>query len=120
MVQNQELDTFNYINVNTPNAKDIVLNLKDEMNSVDPFRILYENSKKYTWRKRNPVKQARLDFFLLSESLMTSVKDINFLTIYRSDHSSVVLSLQINEFKKGKGLWKFNISLLNDKTIIEE
>ena len=74
-VQNQELDTFNYINVNDPNAKDIVLNLKDEMNLVDPFRILYENSKQYTWRKRNPVKQARLDFFLLYESLMTSVKD---------------------------------------------
>ena len=120
MVQNQELDTFNYINVNNPNAKDIVLNLKDEMNLVDPFRILYENSKQYTWRKRNPVKQARLDFFLLYESLMTSVKDITFLPSYRSDHSSVVLSLQINEFRKGKGLWKFNTSLLKDKTYIEE
>ena len=31
-MQNQELDTFNYINVNNPNAKNIVLNLKDEMN----------------------------------------------------------------------------------------
>ena len=120
LVQNQELDTFNYINVNNPNAKDIVLNLKDEMNLVDPFRILYENSKQYTWRKRNPVKQARLDFFLLYESLMTSVKDITFLPSYRSDHSSVVLSLQINEFRKGKGLWKFNTSLLKDKTYIEE
>ena len=51
---------------------------------------------------------------------MTSVKDITFLPSYRSDHSSVVLSLQINEFRKGKGLWKFNTSLLKDKTYIEE
>ena len=118
----KKLDTVNYINVNNPNAKDIVLNLKDEINLVDPFRILYEHSKKYTWRKWNHVKQARRDFFLLSESLMTSVTDINFLPSYRSDHSSFVLSLQINKFKKGKGLWKFNndASILKNKTIIEE
>ena len=45
---------------------------------------------------------------------MTSVRDINFLLSYRSDHSSVVLSKEINEFKKGKGMWKFNVSLLKD------
>ena len=47
---------------------------------------------------------------------MPSVKDIKIILNYRSDHSSVVLSLEINEFKNGKGLWKFNNSLLKDKT----
>ena len=53
---------------------------------------------------------------------MTSVTDINFLPSYRSDHSSFVLSLQINKFKKGKGLSKFNTnaSIFKNKTIIEE
>ena len=120
LVQNQELDTFNYINVNNPNAKEAVLMMKDELNIVDPFREIHVDSKQYTWRKRNPVKQARLDFFLLSEIFMTSVRDINFLPSYRSDHSSVVLSIEINEFKKGKGLWKFNVSLLKDQNYIEE
>ncbi|MCG7878665.1 MAG: reverse transcriptase domain-containing protein [Candidatus Thiodiazotropha endolucinida] len=120
LVQNQDLDTVNYINVNNPNAKETVLNFKEELNLVDPFREIYENARKYTWRKRNPVKQARLDFFLLSQALMPSVKDINIIPSYRSDHSSVVLSLEINEFKNGKGLWKFNTSLLKDKTYVEE
>ena len=51
---------------------------------------------------------------------MPSVKDIKIIPSYRSDHSSVVLSLEINEFKNGKGLWKFNTSLLKDKTYVEE
>ena len=33
---------------------------------------------------------------------------------YRSDHSPVTLSLSFTEFIKGKPLWKFNNSLLND------
>ena len=120
LVQNQELDTFNYINVNNPNAKDIVLNLKEELNLIDPFREIYENFRQYTWRKRNPINQARLDFFLVSEVIMPSVKDVNIISSYRSDHSTVVLSLEINEFINGKGLWKFNTSLLKDKIYVEE
>ena len=45
---------------------------------------------------------------------MTSVENIDILPSYRSDHSTVVLSLKLNEFTKGKGLWKFNNSLLKD------
>ena len=96
------------------------VNLKEELNLIDPFREIYENSRQYTWQKRNPVKQARLDFFLTSEATLPSVKDIKIIPTYRSDHSSVVLSLEINEFKNSKGLWKFNTSSLKDKTYVEE
>ena len=54
-------------------------------------------------------------FFLLTENLMPSILDVSTLPSYRSDHSSVVLSVKINEFKKRKGLWKFNTSLLKDR-----
>ena len=42
---------------------------------------------------------------------------------YRSDHSPVILSCKTSDFKKGKGFWKFNNSLLTDKeyvTLIKE
>ena len=29
-----------------------------------PFRELYPNLRRYTWKKKTPLKQARLDFFL--------------------------------------------------------
>ena len=38
---------------------------------------------------------------------------------YRSDHSGVVLSLNLNKIHKGRGLWKFNNSLLSDKEYIK-
>ena len=67
-VQNQDLDTYNYVNINNPRAKNKVLNLKDELNMVDPFREIYDDLRRFTWRKANPIKQARLDFFLVSET----------------------------------------------------
>ena len=119
LVQNQNLDTYNYVNINNPRAKNKVSDLKEELNLVDPYRELYHDLKRYTWRKTNPNKQARLDFFLISETIMQCVNDLEILPSYRSDHSSVVLSLEINDFIKGKGLWKFNVSLLKDKTYVD-
>ena len=49
---------------------------------------------------------------------MHSLNDIEILPSYRSDHSSVVLLLEINDFIKGRGLWKFNVSLLKDKMYV--
>ena len=85
---------------------------------VDPYREIYNDLKRFTWRKTNPIKQARLDVFLISEILVHKVNDLEILPSYRSDHSTVVLSLRINDLVKGKGLWKFNVSLLKDKAYI--
>ena len=38
---------------------------------------------------------------------------------YRTDHSVIILSLQFEKFERGRGLWKFNNSLLYDKDFLE-
>ena len=119
LVQDQTLDTYNYVSVNNPKAKECILTIKEDLSLVDPFRELHEQMKRYTWRKPTPIKQARLDFFLITENLMPSVQKVDILPSYRSDHSTVVLSIKINEFKKGSGLWKFNNSLLKDSEYIK-
>ena len=61
-MQDQTFDTQNYCNVNNPKAKDVVLDLSSIYDLVDPFRELNPDVKRFTWRKRTPFKQARLDF----------------------------------------------------------
>ena len=48
---------------------------------------------------------------------MVQANDI--LASYKSDHSPVVLSLKLDSFTHGKGLWKFNNSLLHDYEYIK-
>ena len=67
-----------------------------------------------TWRKRNPVKHARLDFFLISDVMTDIVKTCNINVAYWSNHSVIELELFLNKFTVGKGIWKFNKSLLKN------
>ena len=50
---------------------------------------------------------------------MPSVQNLKIIRSYRSDHSTVVLSFQINEFKRGSGIWKFNNCLFKDTEYIK-
>ena len=81
----------------------------------DPFRELYPALKRYTWRKSNALKLARLDMFLLSNNLMSYVQNVIIENSYRSDHSGVVIYVKLDTIETGKGLWKFNNSLLSDR-----
>ena len=119
LVQNFNLDTHNYININNPRSREKILEIKEYKNLVDPFREIYPDVKRFTWRRKNPFKQSRLDFFLISESLIDDICEVNIGNSYRSDHSPVILTLKINEFIKGRGLWKFNNSLLQDPEYVK-
>ncbi len=68
----------------------------------------------YTWHKKNHNKQARLDFFLISDRFGTDLQDSTIIPGYRTDHSIVLVKFEFGKFKKGRGLWKFNNSLLKD------
>ena len=50
---------------------------------------------------------------------MHNISNVDIIPSYRSDHSTVLLSFQINEFKRVSGIWKFNNSLLKDNDYIK-
>ncbi|KAK6186929.1 hypothetical protein SNE40_006185 [Patella caerulea] len=114
----QTLDTQNYLHVNNPKSKQTVIENIAKFDLIDVFREIYPTLKRYTWRKKNPVKQARLDYFLISQNLISKLEKITTEMSYRSDHSPVVLNLKLTSVEKGKALWKFNTSLLKDKRYI--
>ena len=122
-VQEPKLIYFNYKYINNAKAKEKSEELQYQYNLIDPFRDQNPDTKRYTWRRKNPLKQARLDYFLVSETLLSSVNKCTIAPSYRSDHSMVILNITFTPFKKGKPLWKHNNSLLKDLsylTVINE
>ena len=87
---NPKLDYYNYKTVNNPKAREKIVEIMNTKYLVDPFREKFPTHKKYTWKKRNPCKQARLDFFLVSESLMQYVQNVNIDSSYRSELQFVI------------------------------
>ena len=100
LVLNPEQDTFQYANINNPKAREVVMDMLIELSLIDVWRELNIEKFQYTWRRKNPVKQARLDFFLISETLFTDVDEANILPGYKTDHSIIILSLDFGNFKK--------------------
>lgn len=86
-----------------------------EFNLMDCWRENNIEKREYTWFKRNPIKKARLDFFLISDNLYTDLDSSKILPGYRSDHSLIMISLDFGKFQKGRSYWKFINSLLKDE-----
>lgn len=53
---------MNYKHLNNPNARKEVLKLIETLSFADIFKENTQNLRKYTWRRKNPIKQTRLDF----------------------------------------------------------
>ena len=87
-----------------------------ENNLVDAYREINGERQKFTWKVGNPIrKRARLDYFIVSESLVSMISEVTIVPGYRSDHSIVTMELNLTNQKRGKGFFKMNTSLLMDK-----
>ncbi len=120
LVQDFELDCYNYVAQNNIQAVEAVGELKHHLNLVDPWRIYNPNLRRYTWFRKNPIKKARLDFFLISEELMSYMENTKILPGYKTDHSMVLIEIRLNNFVRGRGFWRFNNSLLKDPCYINK
>ena len=93
----------------------------EQENFIDVWRVMNEDKKQYTWRRLNPTKkQARLDYFLVSDTTFSFVTHSDIVPGYRTDHSGIILKLKLQESERGRGYWKFNNTLLKDKKYIED
>ena len=87
---------------------------------VDIWRVKHPDEKSFTWSRIKPaLVMCRLDFFLLSQSLISNVKETNILPGFRSDHSLINCNMSISTYRRGPGFWKLNCKLLQDKTYLD-
>ena len=111
---NPNLNSPNYLNLNHPSARLTVLDIIEEYGLIDLYRYFNPNKRRYTWHRHSPLKQARLDYILTSDTLVDLVDTTDIKPSYKSDHSFLYLRLTLTKFKTGKGIWKFNTRYLRD------
>ena len=92
-----------------------MLEIMEIFDLKDTFRFLHPNLKRYTWRRKSPFRQARLDYFLTTNSMHDIITHCSINPSYRSDHSIIQLKIKLSQFQRGRGTWKFNCSLLKER-----
>jgi exonuclease III len=110
----QDRDTYNYLHSHKPDARNSVLSFMERESMCDIWRELNPEAKTFSWRKKNPIKFARLDFFLISSHLVPYITNTFIEPGFQSDHSIIGIEIDFSRVKLGRGFFKFNNSLLQD------
>ena len=102
--------------VTTTHAKsrDEVEIIKEKFELTDIWRVLYPGAVRFTWRRKKPDIQCRLDFFLISDTLFQEVTEAEIAPGYRTDHSMITFRISTAQNPRGPGYWKLNTHLLTE------
>ena len=100
-------------------AANLINNFLEEKNWVDIWRIVNGEKKQYTWRHKTPLVMSRLDYFLIQSENIGIVEACEIFPGLSSDHSFVSLKIDVSTNMRGPGYWKFNTTLLRDKSYID-
>ena len=69
---------------------------------------MHFNNFRFLRVEKNPIKQAGLDYFIASQTLLDLVSQVDIKPGDKTDHSLITLSLNLINFSHGPGVWKFN------------
>ena len=66
-----ENDFYNYSKLRNHLSSNTINNFMDRTGLLDIWRMQYPTRKRFTWRTEKPCKASRLDYFLISEDLLS-------------------------------------------------
>ena len=89
--------------------------LVNACSSIEFWRYLHPTSSSYTWTRSNGSLSSRIYFILVPHVWVPSVSSCDIVACPFSNHCAVVMSARVPEvLSYGPGVWKFNLSVLND------
>jgi exonuclease III len=103
------------------NTQQLLNTYMDETNLVDIWRKQHPTERQFTYHStyRGQYLFSRIDFFLVSFGLSSLVNKSVLSPSFLSDHSPTEITINLEEFKRGKGFWKLNCSLLKDRDYVD-
>lgn len=91
-------------------------NFANDTKLIDIWRLLNKDVKQFTWHKPKGQSRSRIDFWLISNSILQYVKVTIISNGPLSDHCSIILRLQSKDQNSTfKDYWKFNSQLLRNE-----
>ena len=92
-----------------------LIQITENPDICDIWKIRTSKRKRFTFKQHHSTgfTQRQLDYFIISNSLQESIKTKDTSAAFSTDHSPITFSsCHLKEFPRGKGLWKFNKSLI--------
>ena len=104
--------------------KNVITEIKQLMGSFDLvniWRYLNHRENQFTWSSSDLKVKCRLDYWLISRDSLRIVDSSEIEVFPHCDHLQVTLLINgAKQHPRGPGYWKFNATLLEDKSFVEQ
>ena len=112
-IQDNVLDRTTY-NKCIPKDRQAIHLLMKDLGLVDIWRLINPREKEYTFYSHKHKSHSRLDYFLISKSLIESIAGCRIGVIALTDHAAVELCLAAEAQSIKRSRWRLNTSLYQD------
>ena len=102
----------------TQSRKKLLQYIKD-LNLCDPWRRLNSDKLEFSCYSPRPKSYSRIDYFLISSSMLSSVIECNYNSILLTDHSPTSLVYRTQGVIKGTPRWRFHPRWLSDSNFLQ-
>ena len=117
---NPEIDRTPGSTSNNLSATEIIIRYMEDTLMTDIWRDRNMATNQFTYFKCNPkLTCSRIDFFLIDMSIAAWCTKTTILPGFKSDHSAVLLELNVLNVVKGQGLWKLNSQVLYEMDYVK-
>ena len=113
---NHELDQQGYKTDPHTKSRKVINQLLEEEIFIDSYRHMNPETRSYTFRTKNGKKRGRLDYGLISPSLIPFLHTATHIAHHydNTDHSTLSLEIDITNTPKGKGIFRCPPNLHKD------
>ncbi len=109
-------DKLSNATVKLDSSSEVLKNLTQDFKLIDTFRSINPSLPGFTWSDGKT--HSRIDFLFASKGLL--VHDATVTPAFFSDHLKIDCALVFKDkVTKGRGLWKLNVSLLQDEKVVK-
>ncbi|KAJ1208846.1 hypothetical protein NDU88_004229 [Pleurodeles waltl] len=109
LVQDAIMDRTGPVDVCNNHDRALLTDLTTDVGLVDCWRIQHPKDKEYTFLSTVHGTQSRLDYFLVSHTVIPHIQDTCILDSGLSDHSPILIRIQVGLSFSGRKPWRLAV-----------
>ena len=113
---NHNIDQQGYRTDPHTKSRNVLHKLLEQELFIDSFRHLNPEKRSYTFRTKDGKKRSRLDYGLVSPSLISYIQNVTHIAHHfeNTDHSTLSIEIDITKSETGKGIFRCPPNIHND------
>uniref|UniRef100_A0A671X7A5 Reverse transcriptase domain-containing protein n=1 Tax=Sparus aurata TaxID=8175 RepID=A0A671X7A5_SPAAU len=114
-----ELDRSSGSDISHPRSRKIIQQFMVELNLKDIWRVRNPTKKEYSCHSASHNTYSRIDYYLISSTIVSKVKDCLYKSILISDHALILLKYSASDDLRGQTIWRLKSFWLHNPAFLE-